>query len=172
MREMFRYAMVTVGFRYGAYAAGFSLLAALLLFSMKYDPMGQFRLLLGIVTVVVMILAMRNYKYIYNQGSMNVTHGFMVALTVGLVSALLYSLTLLVWISFSDKLWALHINDQLRTLEQGRATIERNYNAGQIEMLEDSIRNASKSYLAVFTFVFRLLWSLLVGFMISIYYRN
>jgi len=172
MREIFRYAMVTVGFRYGSYAAGLSLLAALILFAFKFDPMGQFRLLLGLLTVIVMILAIRNYKYIYNQGSMNVTHGFMVALAVGLVSAVLYSLTLFVWISFSDKLWALHINDQLRTLEQGRVTIEQNYNAGQIELLQESIRNASRSYLAVFTAVFRLLWSLIAGFMISIYYRN
>jgi hypothetical protein len=172
MRELFKYVSITVGFRYGLYAAGFSLLAALLLFAFKYDPMGQFRLLLGIVTIVVMVLAMREYKYIYNHGNMNVTHGFMVSLSVGLFSAFLYALVLFIWISFSDKLWALHINDQLRTLALGKATIVKNYNEGQVQMLEDSIRNASKSYLAVFTFVFRFLWSILVGFMISIYYRN
>lgn len=172
MREMFRYAMLTVGFRYGSYAAAFSLLAALLLFNFKYDPMGQFRLLIGVITVVVMVLAMRNYKYIFNQGNMNVTHGFMVALSVGLISAFFYSFSLYVWISFSDDLWQLHIDDQLRTLEQGRATIEKNYAVGQFDKIKESILNASKSYIAFTTFFFRLLWSLLIGFMVSIYYRN
>lgn len=172
MREMFRYALLTVGLKYGALAAGFSLLTALLLFNFKYDPMGQFRLLIGIITVVVMVLAMRNYKYIYNQGNLNVTNGFMVSLAIGLVSALLYALALYVWILFSNDLWQLHIDDQLRTLEQGRATIEKNYAAGQFEKIKASILNASKSYIAVTTFFFRLMWSLLIGFMVSIYYRN
>jgi hypothetical protein len=172
MRELFRYTMLTVGFRYGSYAAGISLLAALILFYFRYDPMGQFRLLLGLVTLVVLILAMREYKYIYNQGHMNVTHGFLVSISIGLVSALLYSLAIFVWISFSDKLWQLHIDDQLRTLEQGRATIEKNYAAGQYERLQEGIKNAGKSYIATATFFFRFIWSLLVGFLVSIYYRN
>jgi hypothetical protein len=118
------------------------------------------------------VLAMRNYKYIYNQGNLTVTHGFMVSLAVGLVSALFYSLALWVWIRLSDPLWQLHIDDQLRTLEQGRATIEKNYAAGQFEKIKESILNASKSYIALTTFFFRLMWSLLIGFMVSIYYRN
>lgn len=172
MREMFKYAMLTVGLKYGALAAGFSLLTALILFNFKYDPMGQFRLLIGVITVIIMVLAMRNYKYIYNQGNLNVTHGFVVSLAIGLVSAVLYSFALFVWISFSNDLWQLHIDDQLRTLEQGRATIEKNYAAGQFDKIKASILNASKSYIAVTTFFFRMMWSLLIGFMVSIYYRN
>lgn len=172
MRALFRYVMLTVGFRYGSYAAGASLLAALVLFNFRYDPLGQFRLMLALVTIVVLVLAIRNYKIIYNQGNMNVTHGFMVSIAVGLVSSFFYAGTIWVWSSFSDQLWQLHIQDQLRTLEQGTATIEKNYNAGQIEVLRNNIINGSKSYMATFIFFTRFVWTMIVGFMISIYYRN
>jgi hypothetical protein len=141
--------------------------------------MGQFRLLLGIVTVVVMILAMRNYKYIYNQGSMNVTHGFMVALTVGLVSALLYSLTLLVWISFSEKLWDLHVAEMIRTLESQKEGFIRQYSIETYELQIKSIidaggekRGFSKLYFALITLRDRLILSLVIGFLVTLYYRN
>ncbi len=172
MRELFRYAMITVGFRYGAYAAGATWIMALLLFIFKFNPLGEFRLLLSVVTVVVTVFAMRQYKLIYNGGQLNLTDGLTVSVTVGLVNALFYSLLVLAWTSFSPQLWEMHIQDQLRTLEQGKAIIERNYEAGQLEELKSAILEQSKSFVALNAFFFRFIWNIVVGFLTSLYFRS
>jgi hypothetical protein len=172
MRELFRYAMITVGFRFGAYAAGATLILALLLFVFKFNPLGEFRLLLSVVTVVVTVLAMRQYKLIYNGGQLNLTDGLTVSLTVGLINSLFYSLLVLAWTTISPKLWDMHIQDQLRTLEQGKAIIERNYEAGQLDQLKSAIMQQSKSFVALNAFFFRFAWNIIVGFLTSLYFRS
>ncbi|MFN3528479.1 MAG: DUF4199 domain-containing protein [Bacteroidia bacterium] len=179
MRSLFKYTMLTVGFRYGAYAAGYSLLAALMLYSFSFDPMGQFRLFLGLVTLVIMVLAIKRYKYIYNQGNMNVTHGFAVSLAVGLVSGFLYSLALLIWVSISERVWDLHVADMIRTFELQKEGFVKYYSMeaynDQLQAIIESgleKRKESKVYFALITFRDRVLLALFFGFLTSIYYRN
>ncbi len=164
--------MLTVGFRYGSYAAGASILAAMLLFVFKYDPFGEFRLLLSIITLVVTVLALRSYKLIYNAGQMSLTDGLVVSFTVGLVNAFFYALLAFIWVSISPRLWDLHLSDQLKTLEQGQEIITRHYNPEQVEKLKSAITAQSKSFLAVNVFFFRFLWNLVVGLMASLYFRR
>lgn len=172
MRELIRYAMLTVGFRYGSYAAGISLLVAIVLFAFKYNPLGEFRLLLSTVTLVVTILSMRSFKLIYNAGQLSLTDGMVVSLAMGLVNAFFYAILIFLWVSISPKLWQLHLTDQLRTLEQGQEIITRHYNPEQIEKLKNAITAQSKSYLAVNVFFFRFLWNMVVGFMAALYFRK
>jgi len=172
MRELIRYAMLTVGFRYGSYAAGVSLLIAIILFAFKFNPLGEFRLLLSTVTLIVTVLAMRSFKLIYNAGQLSLTDGMVVSVAMGLVNAFLYAVLIFMWASISPKLWQLHLNDQLRTLEQGAEIITRHYNTEQIEKLKTAIAAQSKSYLAVNVFFFRFLWNIVVGFMASLYFRR
>ncbi len=172
MRELIRYAMLTVGFRYGSYAAGISLLFAILLFAFKFSPLGEFRLLLSTITLVITVLAMRSFKLIYNGGQLSLTDGMVVSVAMGLVNAFLYAILIFMWASLSPKLWQLHLNDQFRTLEQGQEIITRHYNPEQIEKLKAAIMAQSKSYLAVNVFFFRFLWNMVVGFMASLYFRK
>lgn len=172
MRELIRYAMLTVGFRYGSYAAGVSLLIAIVLFAFKFNPLGEFRLLLSTVTLVITVLAMRSFKLIYNAGQLSLTDGMVVSVAMGLVNAFFYALLIFMWATISPKLWQLHLNDQLKTLEQGQEIITRHYNPEQIEKLKTAILAQSKSYLAVNVFFFRFLWNMVVGFMASLYFRK
>lgn len=171
MRELIRYAMLTVGFRFGAYAAGISLLFAILLFVFKYNPFGEFRLLLSTITLVVMVLALRNFKLIYNAGRLSLTDGLVVAFTVGIVNAALYALLVFLWVTLSPKMWHLHLADQLNTLEHGKQIITDNYNEEQFKALKEGILNQTKSFLAVNVFFFRFLWSMVVGLLASLYFR-
>lgn len=171
MRERFRLMMQTVGFRAGFLTAGATWVLAWILIQFGYNPFGQFRLLLSVTTIVGMTWALWKYRKQFNNGQLNVTDGWVAGVGIGMLNATVYSLAVWAWTT-NDAVWHVYIQGLLGELEQGRDTIVKHYGSTQLESLRKGIMETTPSYLASFLWITRLLWSVFVAFLVSLYFRT
>ncbi|NBW32430.1 MAG: DUF4199 domain-containing protein [Cytophagia bacterium] len=135
-------------------------------------PLGQFRLLLGVVTLFWLVLGIRDLKYKVQAGDLKVTHGLLFSAGSGLVAAL--SFGLVVWLlgTLSPEFWNDYLSDQMRNLGMASGLLETNYSSGTLSQLQDQIKNQTPASLAIRLTFFRWVWHLLAGGWVAVYFRT
>ena len=135
-------------------------------------PLGQFRLLLGVVTLVWLIIGMNALRKQVFEGSLKVTYGLLFSLGVGLVSAI--SFGLVAWLSceWVPGFWQSYLVDQIRNLEQATGILKANYSAGTLDKLRREIQVQSPWTLILRISFFRFVWHLLAGLWVGMYFRK
>ena len=135
-------------------------------------PLGQFRLLLGVVTLAWLIAGIRSLKYKVQAGDLKVTHGLLFSAGSGLVAAA--SFGLVVWLlgTLSPVFWNDYLTDQMQNLGMASGLLETNYSPGTLTKLQDQIKNQTPATLALRLSFFRWVWHLLAGGWVSVYFRT
>lgn len=135
-------------------------------------PLGQFRLLLGVVTLAWLIAGIRSLKYKVQAGDLKVTHGLLFSAGSGLVAAA--SFGLVVWLlgTLSPVFWNDYLTDQMQNLGMASGLLETNYSPGTLTKLQDQIQNQTPATLALRLSFFRWVWHLLAGGWVSVYFRT
>ena len=148
------------------------LVSAAVYFFSPVHPLGQFRLLLGVVTLAWLIAGIRSLKYKVQAGDLKVTHGLLFSAGSGLVAAV--SFGLVVWLlgTLSPVFWNDYLADQLQNLGMASGLLETNYSPGTLAYLKDEIQNQTPATLALRLSFFRWVWHLLAGGWVSVYFRT
>ena len=148
------------------------LLSSAVYFFSPVHPLGQFRLLLGVVTLGWLVAGVRHLKYQIQSGDLKVTHGLLFSAGSGLVASL--SFGLVVWLlgTFSPVFWQDYLNDQLRNLGMATGLLETNYASGTLSQLQAQIQNQTPATLALRLSFFRWVWHLLAGGWVAVYFRT
>jgi hypothetical protein len=135
-------------------------------------PLGQFRFLLGVVTLGWLIAGMNQVRNKVFEGRLKVTYALIFSLGVGLVSALSFGLA--VWIAcwVHPGFWQAYLADQFRNLEQASPVLSTNYSEGTLEKLRAEILAQSPLSLSLRLSMFRLAWHILAGLWVGIYFRK
>ena len=135
-------------------------------------PLGQFRLLLGVVTLAWLIAGVRSLKYKVQAGDLKVTHGLLFSAGSGLVAAV--SFGLVVWLlgTLSPVFWNDYLSDQIQNLGMASGLLETNYSPGTLSKLQDKIKNQTPSNFALRLSFFRWVWHLLAGGWVAVYFRT
>jgi hypothetical protein len=108
------------------------LVSAAVYFFSPVHPLGQFRLLLGVVTLAWLIAGIRSLKYKVQAGDLKVTHGLLFSAGSGLVAAV--SFGLVVWLlgTLNPVFWNDYLADQLQNLGMASGLLETNYSPGTL----------------------------------------
>ena len=148
------------------------LVSAAVYFFSPVHPLGQFRLLLGVVTLAWLIAGIRSLKYKVQSGNLKVTHGLLFSAGSGLVAAA--SFGLVVWLlgTLSPVFWNDYLTDQMQNLGMASGLLETNYSPGTLTKLQDQIKNQTPATLALRLSFFRWVWHLLAGGWVSVYFRT
>jgi hypothetical protein len=148
------------------------LVSAAVYFFSPVHPLGQFRLLLGVVTLGWLVAGVRHLKYHIRGGDLKVTHGLMFSAGCGLVASL--SFGLVVWLvgTLSPDFWQDYLNDQLQNLGMASGVLETNYASGTLSQLQAQIQNQTPATLALRLSAFRWVWHLMAGGWVAVYFRT
>jgi hypothetical protein len=135
-------------------------------------PLGQFRLLLGVVTLGWLIVGMNQLRNKVFGGDLKVTYSLWFSAGMGLVSAL--SFGLLAWVAFLlfPEFWQAYLADQLRNLEQASGILNANYSQGTPDKLRMEILAQRPWPLILRISLFRFVWHILAGLWVGIYFRK
>lgn len=152
-------------------------LSAAVYFSMVYGwtsvhPLGQFRFLLGVVTLVWLIVGMNKLRIKVYEGELKVTYALLFSLGVGLVSAISYGLAIRIACWIHPEFWQTYLADQIRNLEQAAGILKANYSEGTLENLRSQIHAQSPWSLILRISLFRLAWHLFSGLWVGMYFRK
>jgi len=147
------------------------LVSAAVYFFSPVHPLGQFRLLLGVVTLAWLIAGIRSLKYKVQAGNLKVTHGLLFSAGSGLVATASYGL--IVWLlgTLSPVFWNDYLTDQMQNLGMASGLLETNYSPGTLTKLQDQIKNQTPATLALRLSFFRWVWHLAGGW-VSVYFRT
>lgn len=135
-------------------------------------PLGQFRLLLGVVTLAWLIVGMNELRNKVYQGEFKVTYAMLFSLGVGMVSALTYGMAIWIVCWLFPEFWQAYLGDQLRNLEQASGILNANYSDGTLEKLRTEILAQSPWSLVLRVCLFRWVWHILAGLWVGIYFRK
>lgn len=165
--------MLVLGLRYGLMNTLGALLVSIPVYLWStVHPLGQFRLLLGVVTLGFLILAVRDLKYRRQGGQLKMTDGLQLCLGMGAVAGL--SFGLLVWLSATlfPSFWQAYLADQVQNLQQASGILDANYAQGTRSQLTEEVRKQSPASLALRLSGFRAVWHLVAGSWVALYFRN
>ncbi|MFM7379726.1 MAG: DUF4199 family protein [Bacteroidota bacterium] len=135
-------------------------------------PLGQFRFLLGVVTLAWLIVGMNALRKEVFAGDLKVTYGLLFSAGVGLVSAISFGLVAWLLCAWVPGFWQAYLEDQVRNLEQASGILNANYSAGTLDKLRREIQAQSPMSLMLRISFFRFVWHLLAGLWVGIYFRK
>ncbi len=135
-------------------------------------PLGQFRILLGVVTLGWLIVGMNVLRKQVFAGDLKVTYGLLFSGGVGLVSAISFGLVAWTVCSVVPGFWQSYIADQFKNLEQATGILKTNYSAGTLDKLRSEIQDQSPWSLTLRISFLRFLWHLVAGLWVGIYFRK
>jgi len=135
-------------------------------------PLGQFRFLLGVVTLGWLIAGMNELRNKVFEGNLQVTYALFFSLGVGLVSAVSFGLAAWIACWMHPEFWQAYLADQTRNLEQASGILKANYSEGTLEKMRKEISAQSPMSLSLRISLFRLAWHVLAGLWVGVYFRK
>lgn len=135
-------------------------------------PLGQFRFVLGLVTLGWLIAGMNRLRNKVFAGELKVTYGLLFSGGVGLVSTLSFGLVAWIVCSMVPDFWQAYLADQVRNLEQATGILSTNYSEGTLDRIRSEIQALSPWSLMLRISPFRFAWHVLAGLWVGIYFRN